>query len=340
MRIVIDAFGGDKAPGAIVKGAALARKELGVEVVLTGSEDLIRETAAGSDVSLEGIEIVHAPLVMDMHDEAKLVLSDKKDSSMGRGLRLLADGQGDAFVTAGPTGAALMGATMIVRRLKGVKRPALAPVMPGLKRPFMLIDCGANVECRPEMLDQFAVFGTVYMRHMFGIESPLVGLANNGAEDSKGTQLQIDAYKLLSENPRIRFGGNAEGRDIPLGEFDVVVTDGFTGNLILKVTEGLGLSMISQLKTMFTKNLSTKLAAVAMKPALREFRDKNDHEKVGGAPFIGVRKPVIKAHGSSGETALLNAVRQAVRWAGSGVSEEIERELAASQSKDGKTESE
>lgn len=327
MKIVIDAFGGDNAPLEIIRGAIEAR-QYGEQLALTGSVAEIERCAKDNGLSLDGIELIEAPQVMEMHDDAKWVLKQKADSSMGMGLQMVADGRADAIVSAGPTGALLMGGTMIVKRIKGVKRPALGAVIPGLRGNFLLMDCGANVECRPEMLEQFGVLGSIYMKKLFDLENPAVALANNGAEDSKGTELQIEAYKLMAVNRHISFAGNIEGRDIPMGDVDVVIADGFTGNMILKVTEGMGLSMLSQLKDMLTKNTGTKLAALMLKPALREFRDKNSSEKVGGAPIIGLRKPVVKAHGSSNAEAIKNAVRQAVKWSKSGVSEAIAGTLA------------
>ena len=322
MKIVIDAFGGDNAPLEIIKGAVLA-KEYGETLVLSGDGAKIRECAAKNGVDLAGIEILEAATVMDMHDDAKLVLKGKVDSSMAVGLKAVANGEADAFVSAGPSGALLMGSTMIVKRIKGVKRPAMCAVLPSAKAPCLLIDCGANVECRPEMLAQFGVMGSVYMNRVQGVEAPRVGLANNGAEDSKGTELQIEAYQLLKAQDGILFRGNCEGRDLPMGEFDVVVADGFTGNLILKTYEGLGLAIFAKLKEVFYKNTVTKLAAVALKPGLREFKNSMDYNKLGGAPIIGLTRPVVKAHGSSNAEAVKNAIRQAITWTHSGVTEAL-----------------
>ena len=326
MRIAIDAFGGDNAPLEILKGAVLA-KQYGEQLVLVGSEQEIRNCAQENGVDLSGIEIMDAKTVMDMHDEARAVLKAKADSSMSVGLRAVAAGEADAFVTAGPTGAALMGATMIVRRIKGVKRPALCVVIPSAKKPYLLIDCGANAECRPEMLNQFAVMGSVYMEKVMGYENPRVGLANNGAEDSKGTELQVEAYKLLKANDQINFIGNAEGRDVPSGDYDVIVADGFTGNIILKLTEGLASALMSMLKEVFYQSTLSKLAAAVLKPGLRGFKNKMDYTKYGGAPIIGLQKPVVKAHGSSNAEAIKNAVRQAIDWSRSGVTEALAEKL-------------
>ena len=327
MKIAIDAFGGDNAPLEIIRGTVLAKKEFDEEFILTGSVETIKECAAQSGLSLDGIELVEAPLVMDMHDEAKAVVKSKADSSMGVGLRLVADGKADAFVTAGPTGATLMGATLLIKRLKGVRRPALGTVIPGVEGNYMLMDCGANVECQPEMLEQFGVLGSVYMKKVYGIENPKVGLANNGAEDSKGTDMHIQAHKLLSDNKAINFMGNIEGRDIPFGKCQVVVADGFSGNMILKVTEGSFSAVFSLLKGVFMKNLCSKFATLMLKKSLKEFREKYNHDTVGGAPFIGLNKPVIKAHGSSGANAFKNAIAQAIKWHKSGVTEEIQKTL-------------
>lgn len=328
MKIVVDAFGGDNAPLEIIKGTILAKQEFGEDYVLTGPISEIKACADQNGLSLDGIELVEAPTIMDMHDEAKLVVKQKADSSMGVGLRLVADGNADAFVTAGPTGATLMGATLLIKRIKGVKRPALGAVMPGKgDNNFILMDCGANVECRPEMLDQFAVLGSIYMKKLYGVENPRVGLANNGVEDSKGAPLQVEAYQLLKKNPNINFVGNAEGRDIPLGQFDVVVADGFTGNMVLKASEGMILMVMSFLKKMFTATIFTKIAAALMKQQLKLLKDRYSAEKVGGAPFIGLNKPVVKAHGSANANAFKNAIGQAIKWSRSGMIEEIEQAL-------------
>ncbi len=327
MKIVIDAFGGDNAPLEIIKGTLLAKTEFGEDFILTGSIEKIKKCAAENNLSIDGIELVEAPTVMDMHDDAKMVVKQKADSSMGVGLKLVADGKADAFVTAGPTGATLMGATLLVKRIKGVKRPALGTVMPSEKGHYILMDCGANVECRPEMLDQFAVLASIYMKKVYGIENPRVGLANNGAEDSKGTPLQVEAYKLLAQNPNINFVGNAEGRDIPSGQYDVVIADGFTGNMILKVTEGSMLVLFSLIKNVFVKNIWSKLAYLLVKPSLREMRNQYNYENVGGAPFIGLNKPVVKSHGSANAKAFKNAIGQAITWSKSGVIAEIEKTL-------------
>lgn len=328
MKIALDGFGGDNAPIEILKGAALARKEYKIDIVVTGKTEKMKKIAADNGISLEGIELAEASEVMTAEDEAKTVLKQKSDSSMAVALKMVAEGLTDAVVTAGPTGAFLMGATMIVKRIKGVKRPALGAVMPGLNNPFILIDCGANAEVRPEMLEQFGMMGSVYMKNILGVENPRAAIANNGAEEGKGTDLQRNAYNLMRDNKAINFIGNIEGREIPEGNCEVVVTDGFTGNIILKTIEGMAASMFTMLKDVMLGNMWTKTAAMMLKPGLKQLKSKTDYTEYGGAPLIGLRKPVVKAHGSSDANAIKNAVRQAVQWSESGIIAEIEAILA------------
>ena len=327
MKIIVDGYGGDNAPLEIIKGAVAARAEYGVEIALTGNTEQIREIAGKNGIPVDTLELIQAPSIIHAHDEAKTVLKQKADSSMGLALRIVADGGADASVSAGPTGAYLMGATMIVKRIKGVRRPALGAVMPGMKNPYILVDCGANAEVRPEMLEQFGVMGSIYMKNVMGVKNPRVGLANNGAEEGKGTGLQRDAYRLLSENKAINFTGNIEGRDIPEGICDVVVADGFTGNIILKTVEGVAYMMFSLIKDVMMENTRTKIAAMMLKPGLKGLKNKTDYTEYGGAPLIGLQKPVVKAHGSSDAKAIKNAVRQAIQWSSAGVGAEIEAVL-------------
>ena len=323
MRVIVDAFGGDNAPLEIIKGAALAVAEYGYTVVLTGSEAEIRRVAAENAISLDGMEIVDAPDVISMEDEPRSILKDHKNCSMAEGLRLLANGGGDAFVTAGSTGALIMGATFFVKRIKGVSRAALAPLMPSDKGAFMLVDSGANVECRPEMLLQFAQMGSIYMTNVLGGGKPAtVGLVNVGTEDCKGGDLQHEAFKLLKDSG-LNFVGNIEARQIPFGAADVVVADGFTGNVILKLMEGVADVFMGNIKQVFLANLKTKLAALAVKPQLRAFKKKMDTSEYGGAPLLGVAKPVIKTHGNSKAAAVKNAIRVAADFSKAGVIEQI-----------------
>ena len=239
MKIIVDMMGGDNAPLAVLEGAAQAVKEYGITVVGVGDEALVRKTAQENSIPLDGIELVNCTEVIDMCDEPARAIRQKKDSSIVVGLNMLKDGKGDAFVSAGSTGALHVGASLIVRTLKGIKRPALATMVPAKKQAYLLLDCGANVECRPEMLAAFAVMGSCYVNKVEGRRSPSVALANNGAEESKGTPMLKEAHQLLKTTPGIRFVGNIEPRDVPGGEVDVVVCDGFTGNVILKLTEGV-----------------------------------------------------------------------------------------------------
>ena len=325
MKIVVDAFGGDNAPSEILLGAVQAKREYDADIVLTGGVKEMLAAAERQGFSLDGLELTDAPHVIEMQDEARSVIKSKKDSSMGTALRMLADGRADACVSAGPTGAYLMGATMIVKRIKGVKRPALGAVMPGVKNPFIMVDCGANAEVRPEMLEQFGLMGSIYMSSVLGVKSPRVGLANNGSEEGKGTGLQQQAYERMMKNELINFVGNIEGRDIPEGVCDVVVTDGFTGNLILKTIEGMAVSVFSMLKDVLMENTRSKAAAMILKPGLKRLKTRMDYTEYGGAPLIGLTKPVIKAHGSSNAKAVKNAVRQAMQWSAAGAAEEMEK---------------
>ena len=308
MKVIIDMYGGDNAPKAPILGAAMAAKELGVDIVAVGNEAEMRKICEENGVS--GFEFIDAPLVMPVCAEPTEVMKSYKESSLAVGLRALAEGRGDAYVSAGSTGAIVVGATLIVKRIKGIKRAALASVIPGLDRSYMLLDLGANVECRPEMLCQFASMGSIYMNKLEGVENPEVGLINIGAEESKGGELQKEAYKLLKESD-LNFIGNVEPRDLPKGVCDVAVADGWTGNIVLKLTEGLVSAFGKKLKGVMMSSLLTKLGALTMKGALTDFKKSMDYTERGGAPLLGIAKPVIKAHGSSDPKAFMNAVRQA-----------------------------
>ncbi len=321
MRVIVDAFGGDNAPLEVIKGCARAVSELGVNVVLTGSRNKIEKCAAENGISLSGIEIEHTDDVFDIHEEPKEIIKSGSNSSMALGLRLLSEGKGDAFVSAGSTGALVMGATFIVKRIKGIKRVAPSPVMPADKGSFVLVDAGANTECRPEMLVQFAVMGSAYMEKVMGVKDPRVGLLNIGSEETKGRELEIAAYKLLEESG-LNFVGNIEARDMPKGEVQVVVTDGFTGNIALKLYEGMGSFFSKKLKWIFSG--LGKIGAIVSLGKIKELRRQMDYKEVGGSALLGVKKPVIKAHGSSDATAFFNAVRQAKKIVDGNVIGEIE----------------
>ena len=328
MKIIIDAMGGDNAPLEIVKGALLGMEHWGVEVLLTGDTEAILRALrdCGHDTIPHGMEIVHTTETVDMCDDPSKVFRHKKDTSMGVGLTLLRDGKADALVSAGSTGALLAGATLITKRIRGIRRAAMAPVIPTTGGRAVLIDCGANAECTPEYLLQFAYLGSFYAGRVLGLERPRVGLLNIGTEDSKGTDLQKAALALLRQagtDGHLNFIGNIEAKEAIKGGCDVIVTDGFSGNILLKTMEGVGSFAGSALKGMFKKNLLTKLAALLVMPGLNDFKARLDPNKVGGTAFIGISKPVIKAHGASNAEAIENAVGQAMQVADSGIVEAI-----------------
>ena len=322
MRIIVDAMGGDNAPLAIVKGALQGQKRWGVDITLTGDEAAIRQALIQCGVTAlpQGMDIVPTTEEVTMEDDPSTVFRRKKDTSMGVGLTLLRDGQGDAFIS---TGALLTGATLITKRIRGIRRAAMAPIMPTVTGRAVLIDCGANAECTPEYLLQFAYLGSFYARHVLGIENPRVGLLNIGVEAEKGTDLQRQTRALLMQQPRLNFIGNIEAKEAIKGGCDVLVTDGFSGNIMLKTIEGVGSFAGNALKGIFRKNLLTKLAAAMVLPGLNAFKAQLDPNKVGGTAFIGISKPVIKAHGSSNEEAIENAIGQAKEVAASGLVDEI-----------------
>ncbi|MCQ2464546.1 MAG: phosphate acyltransferase PlsX [Oscillospiraceae bacterium] len=322
MNVIVDAFGGDNAPDAVIEGSIMAVQSLGVKVTLVGNEALINSAAEKHNLSLNGIDVVNAETVIDIHEEPTEVIKGKKDCSMAVGLQLLHDGKGDAFVSAGSTGALVVGATFIAKRLRGVKRAALAPIMPGKDGFFMMLDGGANTECRPEALVQFAIMGSAYMEKVMNISNPRVGLLNIGAEDTKGRDLEVEAYKLLKDSP-VNFVGNIEARDMPFSKCDVLVADGYTGNIALKLYEGMGIYFAKTLKGMLTKNFKTKLAAGLLMDQVNEFKKSMDYSEVGGAVLMGISAPVIKAHGSSDGKAFFNAIRQAKECVETGVTERI-----------------
>ena len=324
MRIAIDVMSGDNAPLELIKGAVEASHELDCDIILCGDEGIINYVAFQNDISLAGISIKHAPQVIVMEDAPLCVMKEKRDSSMAVGLDMLAGGEADAFISAGNTGALLAGATLIVRRIKGIKRAAIATVLP-FETPVLLLDSGANVEVSAKDLVQFGVMGSVYAQRVFSKDDIRVGLLNNGTEYNKGTPLTKEAYSLLSECDSINFVGNIESRTIPFDSCDVLVCDGFSGNIVLKFAEGMGTLMIKTMKDMFTKNPVTKLSYLVMKEQLRGIKKTFNADEYGGAPLLGISKPVIKAHGSSDAFAIKNAVMQAVKYAGSGAIRDIAR---------------
>ena len=335
MKIILDAMGGDNAPQAPVLGAIEAVKRYNADIILVGRGQEILEVLKknGLDTLPEGVEIAHADDVVDMHDDPATVIHKRKNSSMIIGLKMLADGKGDAFVSAGSTGALLTGATLLVKRVRGIRRAAMAPAMPTKAGTKVIIcDCGANAECTPEFLLQFGLVASAYSKFTLGVENPRVGLLNIGSEDSKGTQLQKDAYALLkdaSDRGLLNFTGNVEARDVPLGAVDVVVCDGFSGNILIKSIEGTAMFMGSMLKRMFKKNLGSKLGYLLCKSGVQDMMKLLDYREIGGTQILGIKKPVIKAHGSSDALAFRNAVKQAMTAAEGDFTAQLEKNLAA-----------
>lgn len=328
MKIIVDAMGGDNAPKAPVMGAIAAAKAYDVEIILVGQSEKILECLKeeGIDTLPPGVEVAFASQVVTMCDNPTAVLHTGRDSSMVVGAQLLAKGQGDAFVSAGNTGALLTVATLVAKRIKGIKRAAVSPVCPTETGKCVILDAGANNECTPEYLLQFGYMGSFYAQRYLGIEKPRVGLLNNGAEETKGRELQKDAYALLKkagDDGELNFVGNVEARDVPMGKVDVVVCDGFSGNILLKSIEGTAIFMAHKLKEMFKSSLATKLGYLLCKGGMDEFKKLLDSREVGGSMFLGITKPVVKAHGSSDAYAMQNAIRQAKLCVEGGVCQAI-----------------
>ena len=328
MKLIVDAFGGDNAPLEILKGCAKAVRELGVEILLTGDEETIRNVAGENGISLEKAEIVNTTQVVDMDDDPMCVVKTKNDSSIAVGMRLLNEGAGDAFVSAGSSGAIVSGGTLIVKRIRGVRRVAFAPIMPKAEGFFMLIDSGANNDCSPDMLRQFGIMGSAYMEKVMKIEKPRVGLVNVGVEEHKGSQTIREAYALLKETG-LNFIGNVEAREIPADGADVIVADGFTGNVVLKLYEGVARELVNKIKGVFTKSLKNKLAAAMVLGDMKSFKKSMDYNEYGGAPLMGTRKPVFKAHGSSTEQTFYNALRLTKEYVESNAIEYIKEAIEA-----------
>lgn len=327
MNIVIDAFGGDNAPLEIIKGAIDAQRDFGVDITLVGDEEKIKKCASDNSLDISALKLRHAPDVIEICDDPMSMRTTKSESSMAVGMRMLRNGEGDAFVSAGSTAALVVGATVLVKRIKGIKRAALATVLPTASEPAMLLDSGANSECKPDMLLQFALMGSIYMEKVMKFKNPSVGLANIGSEESKGRELELETYKILQNAP-INFVGNIEAREIPQGNCRVIVTDGFSGNLMLKLYEGMGKFFSGELKTMFTSGIGSKVGALFLLKKIKAFRKRMDYKEYGGAPLLGTAKPVIKAHGSSDAKAIYNAVRQAKSFTEGNVIEEVTKALA------------
>ena len=335
MKIILDAMGGDFAPEAPVLGAIEAAKAYGAQITLVGRGEEILEVLKKHNIENlpEGMEIAHADEVVDMHDDPANVIRKKKNSSMVVGLRMLSEGQGDAFVSAGSTGALLSGATLVVKRVKGIRRAAMAPAMPTKAGSKVIIcDCGANAECTPEFLLQFGLVASMYAKKTLGVENPRVGLLNIGTEDTKGTQLQKDAYALLTkakEQGLVNFVGNVEARSVPLGEVDVIVCDGFNGNVLIKTIEGTAMFFGSMMKhKIFKRSFLSKIGYLFCKKGVDDVMKMMDSREIGGTQFLGIKQPVIKCHGNSDPLAFRNGIRQAIQAARGNFSEELEAALA------------
>lgn len=322
MKILLDAMGGDNAPDANIKGAVQAVNQVKAEIVLIGKEDVIKERAkALYGKSLEEISprliIKNATETIEMEDGPTMAIKKKKDSSMVVGFKMLKEGEGDVFISAGNSGALLAGATLLVGRIKGIDRPAMAGILPAYKSRLVLIDSGANTNCKPINLLQFAQMSSIYIRNTFGVEHPAIGLLNIGTEETKGNDLVKESYQLLkekSEELNINFVGNVEGRDAFSGKIDAIVTDGFTGNIFLKAVEGLGKLVKRSLSESLKKNLISKIAALPSLPAINRFSKTMDYKSYGGALFLGVKKPVVKAHGSSDARLFEFTIKQAEKF--------------------------
>ena len=333
MRIIIDAMGGDHAPGEIVKGAVQAQQQYDVDIILVGQEDKVTACLRENGVSLPHphIQVRHATEVIDMCEDPSTAVRRKKDSSMAVALRMIREGEGDAVISAGSTGALLTGATLIAKRIRGIRRAVLATVIPNEQGGTLLMDSGANAECSPEYLMQFAYMGSFYAKTLLERPRPRVGLLNMGTEDSKGGELQKQTHQLLrqaAEHGRLNFIGNVEAKDAYSGTVDVIVTDGFTGNIMLKTAEGTAGFIMKMLKqSLMSGGAKSKLGAALVKDSLRELKTMMDPDEIGGTPLLGIAKPVLKAHGGSDAHAICSAVRQAIRCVKADISGRIEESI-------------
>ena len=335
IRIAVDAMGGDNAPGAVVEGCIQAlRERADISVILAGQSQAIEPLLAGADDVRARIEIMEAPDVITMHEAPVMAVRRKPNSSMVKALDAVKSGGAQACVSAGSTGALLAGSMFRVGRIRGIERPALASIIPSTNKPYILLDCGANADCRPEYLVQFAMMGSIYMEKVKGYSNPRVALVNIGSESEKGNELSKATYPLL-EQSGLNFTGNIEPRDIPAGAADVVVADGFTGNVVLKLTEGLASMLLGMIKTELMGSLVTKVGAALSKPAFRKVKKRMDYTEEGGAPLLGVKGAVIKAHGSSNATAIKNALFQAARMIDGDIVNIIETQVGKISAQDG-----
>ena len=328
MKIIIDAMGGDHAPAAPVEAGARATRELGVDIVLVGKRDVIERELAKYQFDKNRLEIVHADEVITNHEEPAKAVRAKKNASVVVAGRLLKEGKGDAMLSMGNTGALLATGLLIVGRSKGVSRPALATLLPTDKGPKLLIDAGTNTNCKDINLVQFAVMGSIYMKNVLDIDRPRVGLMSNGEEEGKGDALTKETYPLL-QRAGLNFIGNIEGRDVMEGNADVITCDGFVGNVILKTVEGMGSVISKKVKGLFLKNMFTKIGSLFVAGGLKEFKKMMDYREYGGAPLLGVKKPVIKGHGSSDAKAAFSAIIQAKKFVETNVIQNIEGHIGS-----------
>ena len=335
MKILLDAMGGDNAPDATIKGAVKASKEVNAEIVLIGKEEIINQKSIEffgkklEEIS-NNLKIQNATETIEMEDIPTQAIKHKKDSSMVVGFNMLKKDEGDVFISAGNSGALLTGATLLVGRIKGIDRPALAPLLPSYKKSLMLMDAGANTNCKPINLLQFAQMATIYLKNVNKIEKPTVGLLNIGTEETKGNDLVKESYNLLKENAEkydINFIGNVEGRDCFTGKLDVVISDGFTGNVFLKTVEGFGKLVKTNLTESLKKNIFTLIGSIGALPSIKKFAKTMDYKEYGGALFLGVKKPVLKAHGSSDEYLFYYTIKQAERFVKSNAVEKMKEEF-------------
>ncbi|MBX4265323.1 phosphate acyltransferase PlsX [Clostridium estertheticum] len=326
MVVVVDGMGGDFSPNAVVEGCIAAIKEYNIDILITGSEDLIREELKKHTYDTNKIKIINTTEVIDVSEHPVMAVKRKKDSSLVKALNLVKNGEADAIISAGSTGAFLAGCTLIVGRIKGINRPALAPVMPGKKMPFMIIDCGANAECKPNYLLQFGLMGKIYFENILKVVNPSVGLVNIGSEEEKGNELSKATFKLLKE-ANLNFVGNVEAREIPTGDVNVLVCDGFTGNVILKLYEGTVATIFDLLKTNIMASVRTKIGGMLLKPVFKKFKKDFDYKEYGGAAFLGVNGICIKAHGSSDAKAFKNAIKQATIFYDNNVVDKLKLEI-------------
>ncbi len=325
MNILIDGMGGDHAPEEIVKGAVMAAREIDDTISIIGQEERIHECLKELNWTGSNIEVINATEVISNNESPAMAVRKKKDSSISKGMRLLKEGEADAFISGGSTGALLSAGLLILGRIRGIKRPAIAAFFPkiGMDDTSLILDCGANAECKPEYLQQFGIMGSIFTEHVKGVENPEVMLLNVGAEEEKGDPLHKEAYELL-QNSGLNFCGNCEGRDVPFGCCDVVVTDGFSGNIFLKSSEGVALAVMKRIKQKMTEGVMAKAGAVLAYGKLKEIKKEFDYSEEGGAPILGLKGPVLKIHGSSKANAVYNAILKAIPYVEQDVTKRIE----------------